>query len=84
MLTGMLAARNIVLNQRHYLWNVNTDQEYLEEIVPENGTGTDSARAALTRATLRAGTDRSLAPGSPTGNGQAGAAPTPAARRAER
>jgi protoporphyrinogen oxidase len=38
MLTGMLAARNIVLNQRRDLWSVNAEQEYLEEIVPTNGT----------------------------------------------
>ena len=50
MLTGMLAVRNIVLNQQHDLWNVNTDQEYLEEIVPESGTGQRNGRAASTQA----------------------------------
>jgi protoporphyrinogen oxidase len=60
MLTGILAARNIVLNQQHDLWTVNTDQEYLEEIVPENeprrrrvgnGAGADQVeRAAAPRA----------------------------------
>jgi hypothetical protein len=31
MLTGMLAVRNLVLDQRNDLWAVNTDQEYHEE-----------------------------------------------------
>lgn len=32
MLTGLLAVRNVVLGQRNDLWNVNTEQEYQEEI----------------------------------------------------
>lgn len=32
MLTGMLAVRNTVLGQQHDLWQVNTDEEYHEEI----------------------------------------------------
>ena len=32
MLTGMLAVRNLVLGEKHNLWNVNTDQEYHEEV----------------------------------------------------
>jgi protoporphyrinogen oxidase len=32
MLTGMLAARNIVLGENNDLWSVNTDQEYHEEV----------------------------------------------------
>lgn len=32
MMTGMLAARNMVLGQQNDLWRVNTDQEYHEEI----------------------------------------------------
>lgn len=35
MLTGMLAARNIVLEQSHDLWSVNAEQEYHEEIKVE-------------------------------------------------
>lgn len=31
MLTGMLAARNLVLGERNDLWSVNTEQEYHEE-----------------------------------------------------
>lgn len=31
MLTGLLAARNICRGERHDLWSVNADQEYLEE-----------------------------------------------------
>jgi protoporphyrinogen oxidase len=32
MLTGMLAARNLVLGEQNDLWSVNTDQEYHEEL----------------------------------------------------
>jgi protoporphyrinogen oxidase len=32
MFTGMLAVRNIMFGEKNDLWNVNTDQEYLEEI----------------------------------------------------
>jgi hypothetical protein len=39
MLTGMLAVRNMVLNQRNDLWAVNTDQEYHEE-APVEGQDT--------------------------------------------
>ncbi len=35
MLTGLLAARNLVLGHRNDLWSVNTDQEYQEEIRSE-------------------------------------------------
>ncbi|OGQ82453.1 MAG: hypothetical protein A3F90_08675 [Deltaproteobacteria bacterium RIFCSPLOWO2_12_FULL_60_19] len=31
MLTGMMAARNLVFGERNDLWSVNTDQEYHEE-----------------------------------------------------
>ena len=46
MLTGILAARNIVLDQRRDLWSVNAEQEYLEEIVPSNGTEKGQDRTA--------------------------------------
>jgi hypothetical protein len=36
MLTGMFAARNMVLGERNDLWSVNADQEYLEEMLDEN------------------------------------------------
>src|SRR5262249_38782542 len=32
MLTGMLAARNVVFGENNDLWSVNTDQEYHEEV----------------------------------------------------
>ena len=32
MLTGMLAARNVVLGERNDLWSVNVDQDYHEEV----------------------------------------------------
>jgi protoporphyrinogen oxidase len=32
MLTGMLAVRNLLHNERHDLWSVNTDAEYHEEV----------------------------------------------------
>lgn len=37
MLTGMLAARNVVLGERNDIWGVNTDREYLEEVRAEAG-----------------------------------------------
>jgi protoporphyrinogen oxidase len=60
MLTGILAARNIVLHQHHDLWTVNTDQEYLEEIVPENRTGNGRAPAPRDDETGRPATPRDL------------------------
>jgi protoporphyrinogen oxidase len=40
MVTGMLAVRNLALGERHDLWEVNTDQDYQEEVqdrgAPEN------------------------------------------------
>jgi len=33
MLTGMLAVRNVVFGERNDLWSVNTDQEYIEEVL---------------------------------------------------
>jgi protoporphyrinogen oxidase len=47
MLTGMLAVRNLVLGERNNLWNVNTDQEYLEEISEEAQVPTDDVGAAV-------------------------------------
>jgi protoporphyrinogen oxidase len=35
MLTGMYAVRNLVLGERNDLWNVNTDQEYHEQVREE-------------------------------------------------
>ena len=35
MLTGLLAVGNLIKGQDHDLWNVNTDQEYQEEIREE-------------------------------------------------
>lgn len=35
MVTGMLAARNIVFGESNDVWSVNTDQEYHEEILEE-------------------------------------------------
>jgi len=35
MMTGMMAARNIVFGENHDVWAVNTDQEYHEEILEE-------------------------------------------------
>jgi protoporphyrinogen oxidase len=32
MLTGIYAARNVLLGERNDLWNVNADQEYIEEV----------------------------------------------------
>lgn len=57
MLTGMLAVRNALLEERNDLWSVNTDQEYHEEV----RVGSDIAapdvvevvQEALTRAFLK-------------------------------
>jgi len=53
MLTGMLAVRNLVLGQQNDLWNVNTEQEYLEELRvyprPEIRDVAEVLEAALTR-----------------------------------
>jgi len=35
MLTGMFAARNIVLGEKNDVWSVNTEQDYHEEILDE-------------------------------------------------
>jgi hypothetical protein len=35
MLTGMLAARNLLLHQRNDLWNVNTEPEYHEQLLAD-------------------------------------------------
>jgi hypothetical protein len=35
MLTGMFAVRNLVLGEQNDLWNVNTDQEYHEQVREE-------------------------------------------------
>ena len=36
MLTGIYAARNMLLGEKNDLWNVNADQEYIEEIRAED------------------------------------------------
>jgi protoporphyrinogen oxidase len=41
MLTGMLAVRNLVLDEQQDLWSVNADAEYHEEIASETGGKTD-------------------------------------------
>ncbi len=51
MVTGMLAARNLMDGEQHDLWSVNTDQEYHEEL-RDMAQGRDVAEvveAALTR-----------------------------------
>jgi protoporphyrinogen oxidase len=35
ILTGLLAVRNVLFNEKNDLWNVNVEQEYLEEISQE-------------------------------------------------
>ena len=53
MLTGMLAVRNLVLGERNDLWNVNTDQEYHEELRVDAGVEArdveEVVQAALSR-----------------------------------
>jgi len=46
MLTGALAARNVVLEQRNDVWSINTDAEYHEEVRPQpDRPRTDPVRA---------------------------------------
>ncbi|HTN71592.1 MAG TPA: NAD(P)/FAD-dependent oxidoreductase [Methylomirabilota bacterium] len=52
MLTGMLAVRNLVFGEKNDLWNVNTDQEYHEEIRGE--VETDNTEEVLKEAVSRA------------------------------
>jgi hypothetical protein len=37
MLTGLYAARNLVLGETNDLWNVNVDQDYHEEVREPRG-----------------------------------------------
>jgi protoporphyrinogen oxidase len=53
MLTGMLAARNLVLGQAHDLWRVNTEPEY-HEALREAAPGAEAAERALDAALERA------------------------------
>ena len=57
MLTGMLAVRNVVQGEHNDLWNVNTDQEYLEELREEveqiTRDVTDAIEGVLTRVFLK-------------------------------
>jgi protoporphyrinogen oxidase len=46
MLTGMLAARNVLDGARHDVWSVNTDQEYHEEVRRAVAVATDAAALA--------------------------------------
>jgi protoporphyrinogen oxidase len=45
MVTGMLAVKNLTAGEHHDLWNVNTDQEYHEEIVVESAVADAFAEA---------------------------------------
>jgi hypothetical protein len=36
MVTGMVSVRNIMFGEKNDLWSINTDQEYLEEMLDEN------------------------------------------------
>ena len=57
MLTGMLAVRNLIAGEQNDLWNVNTDQEYHEEIHEEEkvfqGDVADALDGVLTRVFLK-------------------------------
>jgi hypothetical protein len=50
MVTGMLSVRNIMFGEKNDLWNVNTDQEYHEEIRGEVEMAPDVAVEALKEA----------------------------------
>jgi protoporphyrinogen oxidase len=51
MWTGMLAARNIALRERHDLWTVNVDQEYQEEV--RETAGSDQVSEVVQRTLTR-------------------------------
>jgi protoporphyrinogen oxidase len=53
MMTGMLAVRNLVLNERNDLWSVNTDQSYHEEIRAEEANEKEAEVSQVWRGTLR-------------------------------
>jgi protoporphyrinogen oxidase len=55
MLTGMLAVRNLLFEERNDLWSVNPDQEYLEEIhEEESAIGlAETVEGALSRVFLK-------------------------------
>jgi protoporphyrinogen oxidase len=53
MLTGMLAVRNLVLGQQNDLWNVNTEQEYHEEVRVEPEVRVHDVAEALEAALTR-------------------------------
>ncbi|MDX1540443.1 MAG: NAD(P)/FAD-dependent oxidoreductase, partial [Geminicoccaceae bacterium] len=51
MLTGLLAARNLLDGQRNDLWNVNAEQEYHEEVASAHDPAAEAAvRGALAEA----------------------------------
>ncbi|HEY2990315.1 MAG TPA: FAD-dependent oxidoreductase [Candidatus Binatia bacterium] len=49
MLTGMLAARNLILGEHHDLWKVNTEPEYQEEALVEGDAVLRALEQALAR-----------------------------------
>jgi protoporphyrinogen oxidase len=49
MMTGMLAVKNLVLGERNDLWSVNTDPEYHEETVADEGAALRALEEALAR-----------------------------------
>jgi protoporphyrinogen oxidase len=53
MLTGLLAARNLAGGARHDVWEVNTEEEYLEEAREAPGAAEPEVAAALTTAPPR-------------------------------
>ena len=57
MLTGMLAVRNLVLREKNDIWNVNTEQEYHEEVHDDQSVLTkdvaDALDGVLTRVFLK-------------------------------
>lgn len=53
MMTGMLAARNIVAGERNDLWSVNTEPEYQEEAVASASETLHALETALARVFTR-------------------------------
>lgn len=49
MLTGMLAVRNLVLGEHNDLWSVNTEPEYHEEALVEEGALEEALARVFTK-----------------------------------
>jgi hypothetical protein len=54
MVTGMLSVRNLLFSEKNDVWNVNTDQEYLEELKADGKDPVEKLTKVLEEALPRA------------------------------